>query len=465
VASISPLTASEGQTLVGDLQIANVSSLASITAWFNGVFGAYRGYNGTLNYNQTVIATGGPAIPYSVNYTWVANISYGGNTRTMSLTTPNVSIYNLIVTACGDGNATAAVWTPYDTRTGQVLNASFNVILLLYNSGAARQYSFSISNANNFSVCIYPSTITYLANISMQYVANNYQQGTWYASGFVLNNATKYLSVYLINTTNAYLLDFTVVDQYNTRVANTYVYFQRFNYTSSSWYNETIVHTSEGGAGSVIVERYTVPYKVVIYGADGTTVLTTYDNYYISTSPVTFVTTRSFNNIYAIIQDISHSCNYDTGTKVLTCTYSDPHNAISYTNFTVATAAGASVCNAGSPLAGYTYTCDVNAYPNTTGFNFMVTVNIQGYTATLDQGNINPATTANLGNNGLLLALFIIIPLFFIGAFKPMLAIILADLGFFVSTIFGYINLGPAGGLTMGVLVGLSALILWRMRE
>ena len=484
-AVISTPNALEGQSVISYLQIQNYSTLATITSIYlnnSGVLtmGAQTAYNGTMNYRAAFTAPSPPTDVANMSVNWTMNVYYGGLTRYQTVSTSNLLVYKLIITFCGDGNLTSVVYQTYDETTWGYLNYSNYSLKVTVKGGTmSRNFSKSTTNAQNISICIYPSNANYTGDITVYYsnsqtATNTYSQRQWHNYNYRLDNDTKLINVYLINSTMSYQVEIDTRDVNNLLAPNTLVLFQKFNYTDNKFYNMTSIFSGVDAKSTTLLNRYDTPYKLILTDSSGVT-LSTYNDYFIVESPTVVRTGTSFTNYVQTFEDIAVICAYNNVTKVLSCNFNDPSHKLTQIRFEVMESGlwgKPVICNEtlNNTYSG-TFTCDLSTVDAATkGFTYRVMGRIEhsyGAPYLLAHGVIEKSLPNIYGANGVFYAMLIWMAVFFLGMWKAEVAIGLSVLGIFVGMWIGVLNVGTEGGAIFigGLVVSLVALLAWRMKS
>ncbi len=473
----------EGGSVLSNLQITNGTARATITNVFitvNGsqLTGSYINYNGTINYNRT-IALGQSTNDSEVqNYVWTVGLYYGGATRYQNLTTPNLTVNKMLVTFCNDMNITALVYRTYDeSNWGYLNNSNYSITVVLKGNNIQRNYS-STSLGRNISVCIPTNESMFTADVVLLYSnayasTNPYSQRTWYDFNLAITNTTKNINIYLINATNQYLTEIDTRDINNLVASNIMVLAQKFNYSNNKWVNMTSILTNADGIASTWFERYNTPYRFILMDTSNA-ILNTYNDYFIIDSPITLRTSTTFTNYVTVFQNIQVGCSYSNTTKVLTCSFTDTEEQLTSITFEVVQSGlwgMPTICNETlNDTHSGVFICDLTSVDAATkGFKYRVTGSIihspeREYILTW--GVIDKPLPSIMGASGVWFALMVWMAIFFIGTWKPTVAIMVSLFGFFVVIWLGLIDFGTAGWeLAMGLMVTIALLVMWRLKR
>lgn len=452
---------------------ANMNSYAYLTVNTTQYIDTDSTYNGTINYNASFTVQGG-----TNTHNWTLVTTYGTQTRYINFSTPTITGFIPTVTFCGDGNLTAVVYRTYDENTWKYLNYSnYYVRAVLIVGGVSREYSSSINVSQNISLCLYPIYLNTTADITLLYsnsyiAANTYSQRTWHNYNLPFNNASKDIDIYLINATNTYQTEIDTRDINNLIAPSVIVVAQKFNYTNNRWVNMTSVLTNDEGEASTYLERYNTPYTFILINSDGTT-LNTYDNYFVIDSPITLRTSTTFINYVTVFQSIQVSCSYNNNTKILMCSFNDPEEELTSITLEVVQSGlwgMPTICNETKTSHSGVFTCDLSLVDAATkGFKYRVTgsiVHSPDREYILTWGVIDKPLPSIMGASGVWLALMVWMAIFFIGTWKPTVAIMVSLFGFFIVIWLGLIDFGTAGWeLAMGLMVTIALLVMWRLKR
>lgn len=479
----SAANAVEGASVTSYIQIQNQTSMATIASIYlnkSGTLtsGTATAYNGTINYYAAFTAPTPTADNENMTLNWTMTVYYGGSTRYQTLSTGNLSVYKLIVTFCGDSNLTSVVYRTFDETTWGYLNYSnYSLKVTVRGGDVTRNYSKMVTYAQNISICVYPTSANYTGDITLYYSnikteTNSYGQRQWHNYNFRLDNDTKWINVYLLNTTYEYQVEIDTRDINNLLAPNTIVIFQKFNYSLNKYLNMTSIYSGVDAKSTTILDRYDTPYRIVLTDSDGVT-LNTYDDYFIVESPTVLRTSTSYSNEIQTFEDITVSCSYSNVTKVLSCSFTDPNQKLIQIRFEVVESGlwgKPTICNEtlNNTYSG-TFTCDLTSVDAATkGFTYKLIGRLNNYQAyLLLSGNIEKSQPTMYGASGLWLAMLVWMSIFFIGTWKPEVAIGLSVFGFFIAIWLKLIDVGTEGGMifTAGLAMSFAVLIVWRMKQ
>jgi len=466
-------TVLEGDSATAYLYGWNVSSLGVVSMkLFDGT--SNHTASGSVSNSSVAFNVGSiPVSSLSKNYTWYMMVSSGGVTRTMTTTTANITIVQFGLIDCGS-NPTLSYMT-YDEQTwAYAIGSNYYARVDIWRGNAVHSYSKVVLNAPNIEWCISPASASFHANVSLLYGnTTDYPQRSWNWNNMVLSNVTQNISVYLLNTSHAFLTNIDVKNQIGIPQSNIIVLFQKFNYTEGRYINMTNAITTGAGGTFTYLEEFNTPYKILLYDRNGN-LLNTYDNYFIKESPITLRTTTQFYSLFYYFNQMSATCSWDNSTKYLSCDWNDGSGKLTKIDWKVREDMifqTTYVCNETQTGTSGTFTCYLGSLSGVRSDYYSLTAYIGDVGQLIMNGYVNTNIGLSTGklasldrNGGVILALFIVMFMFFIGIWKPALGIALGFAGFVLSIFLGLLDFGGAEFSIVGILLALTIFMIWRMR-
>jgi hypothetical protein len=256
-------------------------------------------------------------------------------------------------------------------------------------------------------------------------------------------------------------LTYIYVKRAGIKVTGAYVYVQKHFVSNDTFENVAMVKTdTSDGKGNTYLVPNDVWYRFIVV-EDGSVVYTSETQHVAcaSTAPYCSVVLNieaSSIDFWDYKNGISSACTFSNATKIVSCTYTVLDGTSKVFEFYVYNFTSGQVLlyNTNTTTASGTSFYDLGD-ANTTG-HYTYYLRVNDYV--LQSGSINMNTVTSWGEDSPILALLIILTLAF--AFSvagPTMMIVGAYLGFVVSWLFDFINLGDqslaiVGGL--GVVVG-----------
>jgi hypothetical protein len=468
----------EGDSATAYLYGWNVSSLGMVSM---------KLYDGTSNHTATYVGTMGNLTNHSVtfntgaisvaslgkNYTWYMVVSSGGVTRTMTTTTANITIVQFGLIDCGS-NPTLSYMT-YDEQTwAYAIGSNYYAKVVIWRGNVVHSYSKVVLNAPNIEWCISPASASFYANVSLLYGnTSDYVQRGWNWNNMLLSNVSQNISVYLLNTSHATLTSFNIKNQIGIDQPNVFVMIQKYNYTEGKFYNMTDAVTMGTGDAFIYLEWFNTPYKILLYDRNGV-LLNTYENYFIKDSSITLRTTTQFYSLFYYFNQMSATCSWDNSTKYLSCDWNDGSGKLTKIEWKVREDMifqTTYVCNETQTGTSGTFTCYLGALTGVRSDYYSITAYIGDVGQLIYNGYVNTniglssGKLATLDRNGsVILAMFMVLFMFFTGVWKPALGIAMGFAGFVLSIFLGLLDFGGAEFSIVGILLALTILVIWRMK-
>lgn len=415
------------------------------------------------SWTQSVNSTNGVAVINITSGSYETNITatdYVTNSSTVVYSEGGSLTYNLV-------SDKSLYFLIYDEKTNQLINDRNVTIDVINFENTSSTYTTDTGSKfiSGFATGDY----------EIRYIANAYNPRTYYAT--VETQTTQSIRLYLLNTTDASYVAFSIEDETGNVLENATVSMTRFFVDCNCYRVVEMDKANFQGEAVFSLEKYDTRYNfivsylgVVVYSSTAGYKITE-DSY---TLPVTLLgdTTQSY---FGINRDVFSQLSYNNATKLVTFTVSDSTNLVDHFCIYV------DQMNALSDI-GYLRVCE-NCLTATTG---SVTCNISTY---YDQGreiiargfietnttyssywtdvlSVVTDTTGKVvtGTVGVFLSLLIAFTVsmigFSIGGLQ--LAILGLDLGIVVSRIVGLLDLSLAG---IFAIIGVSFLIIYLIGE
>ena len=283
----------------------------------------------------------------------------------------------------------------------------------------------------------------------------NYSQREFHFINYTVTSGTLInYSVYMVNHSKTYLIDFYVEDEYNQDMVDVAVYVKRFFYDVG---NDTIIASmvtdTLGHAASYLVWQ-DIKYSFLIYQGD--TLLKYIEPMFMTDPSVTFTMGAEISNILGYLEDIDSSCYYDNNTKTIRCNVTDPSGQMTYAQLVVKEFkwfGNNTICT------DTQYGTDVALFCNLTGAvvsteEYIWTVYVSGSIYPIGSGVVATLGAATFADIGIFVTIAMITIIGGLGMWHPMAAVV----GTFVAVVFAaWINFID---VSVGALAGLAMIIL-----
>lgn len=454
-----------------NFETADSATLATLV--HNGT--EYTGVISSLgNNNYTATTTISlPLVPsdQNVSHYWsiVTTNASGITYHNSSQQNQTILITNL--SQCGAG-ARAINFTIYDEENNARIAANLDATFswTLYEEGTVKKnYSIGLSGNSEYLFCIVPNA-TYYTDATIYINNSGYVSRTYELEKEAYSNITTNHSLFLLSENSSTSFIVFVRDSTYAAVSSAIVEIQRY-YPSTSEYVtvESIKTNAEGKSiGHFVVEDILYRFQVYIDGELEYTSLPT--KVFCEESPCTITLTLPSSVDEAIAEEIEgldSDLTYSKTTHIITYTYADSNdNASGGRLYVVSWDFGIGsqnvICNTTSADASAILTCDLSSYGNGTYWaRGYITRNHEQLAESVIIKKVTDIVT-NVGLEGLLWAVFLIIALVMLGLFKPVLAIVFSIVGVIGISLIGFASI-PIVSLVAFIFIGI--VFLWEMRK
>jgi len=376
---------------------------------------------------------------------------YGGtSTQTTSLTNQTVSYINFQI--CNSTYNTKYLnFTIKDEKTNININSSFSGIFNYYLGGGATYKNYSYSNISNlnyfYPFCFYPQDKTIKTNMVSEFEGTTYQTRTYYLTNASLTNVTNNINLYLLNDSDIIKFFFTLTKSL-TPVTNAYVTISKYD-LSTGTYNTIGIRKSDNTGKFIEYLELDKDYRFSI--VKNSELLGVLDkNSICSATPcemfleITEEPVNLWQGYYdSFATNIAYNLTFNPATSMFTFDFIDLTGLANYFRLQVNkieyNQTGALICNNFSYANSGTLICNVTGYEG----NFMASAYVSRSPEKLIEtiyGLINALKDIIGANEGLLFTFILVFLVALIGAWNPIVGIILATSTFFLSFIMGFVS-------------------------
>lgn len=376
------------------------------------------------------------------------NVTYS---RTNSLT----RLYPTGLTDCSIG-VHLFNYSCRDEDTQNLMNCNYSQTFTVVSATGTEYDTFS-GDAQTWEICYYPAT--FQANISSieQYEATNYNTRFYYLFDVATGNTSYNQSIFLADDTDS-IITFIYVKDAGVNVVGAYIYIQKYFVEEGVFKTVAWARSDTEGKGVTYLVPNDEFYRFVVLQAGEITF--TSETMQIgcagSYCSVTLNIESTYSEFWEMYNTIGSSCSFNNDTKVIACTFAVTDGTqhtftldvyewergepiLNCTNSTT-TASGTLFCDIGdnSTTGMFTYSLSAHSLPNF-----------------LQQGEVNLNALADWGDDGIIIALFIIIVL--AGAFAlmgPEFMALGAYIGIIMSSALELLHLNLIALVGLGVIVG-----------
>jgi len=446
------------------LNITTIEDILSVTTKLN--------YNGTLYNAETISSGGGNYSIYSdidiplvysgesTNYSFYWQVTvYDGTTSYSFNTTEDTLSQNVTrihLEVCNGTYTTQTLnFTAYDENNLTRINpfkisGTFN--FWLGSGSITRNNSFNNLSTNDLRLCLTPTHKTQYTNAQLEYsytdVNITYVPRDYYFVNSTISNSSQNINLYLLDAEDSTSFIIKVQDQSLNAVTDALVYIQRYYPGDGTFKTVQIAKTDSNGETIGFYETETVDYRHIII-KDGVILLTTVQQKVVGKEvpyTLTFTTGSSLDYPWKIFEKDSNvysSLSYNKTTKIVTFTYIDVTGATTSARLLVyrvsnSNSTNTTICDSTSTESSATITCNMSSYDG----SFVAYGYIESDVTDLIPFVITSARDI-LGNEGLLIGLFIILVSGFTMIWNPSAGIVAINVAIIFTNIMGFISVSP----------------------
>lgn len=397
-------------------------------------------------------------ISFHWNYTIVASASYSNTTSDI-----NQTVDRLLLDTCGTYSTVVYNFTILDEESFTRIMANTTIFIDYTYNGINNNLSTSITNQNNFSICMQPNYANIsTTNFDLQYFAGSNVRD-WIRDNLTINNVTSYENLYLLTSTPTEIT-IHVIDETDVDLQGIVVEAHRWNSSTSDYYLVETELTDSTGIAVLDLSAGNAYYQFKLYQS-GVLKLETEKFKLFATSYEYIIGDVSETPVvgWLLARSITSNLYFDNSTKVFTYLWADAGGVasryclnITYDNRTTLSYQ-CSVIN----TANLTYTItNTNASYIAQGI-----ARISGIDRILETLSVNlKGIWRNIGQNlSIFLSLIFLIVFTLMGLASPKITILMASFSFIGLYFLGLIPLGVVGVMSI-VLIGFILIMIMRER-
>ena len=436
----------------------NVKNITAILN-YNGTNYTTTGTNDSSTWNFTKYLTI-PAIASDYNQSntlkWYYNITYINDESVNEVTSDYTqTVYRLRInntTLAGSAN-TIRIYTYQELSPSSTVSSLFfsdwTIWSHLTKKTNNRTYNYTETSATTSRIFyLYPPWATGKVFSIFDITATNYTNRQFHLCNQNVTNTTQNFYLYLLSNTSDYQkFYFSVLDVSQTPIDNAIIKFEKK--VGGNYYTLGSKMTDSNGNA---MERL-IPdadYRITVYDGDTCGVLKTYEMLLVCKSlPCEY--TFSISNVtnpYETIEELDdfiYSLEWDKDTKIVTGGYDATELNTTFESFTMKTflkqpTGNTLICTNLSSSLSDSLTCNISNY---TSGNFIsyIYIEVSGQETFIRylSHDITGYFTEQIGTDGLIWGLLIILALFLVGIYNPAVAIGLGIVGIIITSIIGFI--------------------------
>lgn len=389
------------------------------------------------------------------NYSYADKLNFTSTIRTQTIGTPHLAV-------CGGAltNTTALILRSYnETNDFDIVNISMDMLFTWATLGT--DYTFNTTAHNEtYHLCIYPTWAQFDMNATIKYSnATGYQTRYYYLTNSSITNATGYVDLYNIDTTDGTRTDIHVQNPAGDAEADVYISAQRWYNDLNQYRTVTMAKTNENGDATTYLHLYDVEYRFVL--EQDLAVVHTVDRSQITSSSLTITIQPSLSGeLFDYYGKIGYSCTNTT--TYLECQVVDTSGLMTMACLNVIefnATDSVELCDNCTTSSSTVLGCELGT--NTTDKMFAYTLSASMNLdiidlVVLEQGIIDFLThdlSDTLGLTGVFMAAVFIMTVVMTGVWYPPVGIVLSLAGIGFSMWMGLINIAPAAYVGL-VIVG-----------
>lgn len=465
---ISPANA----TITGSHQISfnctseSVIGALNLTLILNGqdnytIYNTSVGENLTLEHNINLSAG---------NYNWTCK---SANNIGTSTTETRIFTINPIILAICNSTYNVPYFNITSIKDEETLQDIANISMkssweiYVYSGGEKRSYNYSFDTINNsFAFCVSPSNTEIFANAMFEYNAINttaYFTRNYYLTDATLTNSTQNVTFYLANLTeeNIGVVLIKVNDEYDTEIKDAYINIQRYYVENNSYNTIEIIKTDYYGQATTKLVLYDIWYKfVIIY--NGSTIIET-TQLKITSNSMIFKkgAGESVLKDWLDLQNVQYSLTFTNSTRTWVFTFVDTQGLVKEGCLGVikrTPTENTEICYECQSGTSATITCVLpegseGTFVATAWFEINPTYSITQI-ITLAEKSLGQL----FGEDGLIIAMFLVLVCAAVGIWNPVAGITFSLLGLLISFALGFTIMSYAAIISI-VIVGVILII------
>ena len=445
----------------------------NITSVFNNTLYSPSS-SGTLYYSEVTAPM--VATATTVYYNFGMSITYAGTTIYRNSTTSSIVVSPILLelgSAAPDGVPCIDYRYYKEESPYESMNAEHNAAITIWSSDPEVNvtFNFTMTSNSNHTIFLYPSTASVYAFSIEEYwndtATDNmtYPVRNYYLNGLHLTSTVQNISLYLLNSSYADVVGFSVVDRLEKPIDDVIIDAQRY-YPGENLFR-TVARGYTDSDGEAVMRLFkctdeaSVYHKFLLYR--DYTVIGSYDQMcLVEDSYILPISEDSVVNYWNVYNDVTGGCTWYNSTQLLLCDFaSNEGNSYPVELYVKEfTPVGwDEVCNTTMTGTSGSLTCDLTGM-TTEEYYFEFKIIDGTYVHTLESGTLKNVGTGDYGQMGIFIAFLLIIGLAFIGWQSPMIMMLLSIVGITAGMFLGLYEVSIAG---LASLIIAGALIMYKV--
>lgn len=412
----------------------------------------------------------------NISFYWNYTLYYSnGTVITFQTNLLNQTVHKLIVTNC---NGTYPIRTVNITQFRdeitdvQIYNVSLSSVWNLYVSDPSfyRLYNYTIETLDYKEYCISPEWASFYADTRFDYFKGTDPNSTYYLRNYYfdknnLSNVTQNYTFYLGEIQNTTRFFVTVRDITQNILPGAIVEFKKY-FIGDNVYRTTDMKKTDDN-GQTAIRLFEENWYHIVVHKNGT-ILKTIELYpKCQVLPCEFeINLAEVTNPFEALQDlpgVTYAFQYDKNTSIEKVGYTDENGLVALATLEVYQKQYDSedilICSQSSNLSAFTLQCNLSNYTSASindEFTAKFTIIRTDGTSSIRYDNIKTSSVAQtLGIEMVFWAALLVLALFFIGIWNPIVALCMAGIGIFFFAYFGLIALSITSIIMLIVVIGI----------
>ena len=476
---VSPITSVESAMETYSANLSYNSSVFNVITgilYLNGTgyAGTRTGSGDSAILSSDVIM---PSVTEPTNFTpyWTVSLTDVGGTNDYNITLTNVSVGVINMSLC-DGNNDVAFWnfTVLNESNVVEINSTFEATFAISSIGSSETNTFSFQytdgNVSQYDFCLSPSTENYTVSTAIKLTKPGFVDKFYNYQSVTISNATREDNLYMLATGDSTSYIIHVTDTASNDVEEAEVTVERFYQGTGIWAVTEILTTNYVGeaVGHILSEdadyRFNVSSNgVPIYNSSATKITCA-----VTPCTVTLVIPINVVDGAGPLDDLTSTLTYSSTTNVFTYTYADSSGIFDSARLNVlrvwpSNATLLVPCDETKTTVSGVITCDITGQLNGTyrASGYITRSGTELFDKRTD-GVLGNRIYNQMGNDGVLWAIFVFMAIIMLGIARPSLAIIFGVIGVILLSVLQIINIGI---ISVVAITAIAVILLTRVKR
>lgn len=394
----------------------------------------------------------------NITVTPFLTVSFNGTEFNRTATGANIEIFQITLTNCTTGTR-SILFEMFEEINETADNGTLEIAIDAISGAISRNFSFTFASNHSHSICIIPATAEYTVNATVQFQGIDFPTRFYIIVNGLINNITNTINLFMLNEDIGTLISpITVKDSVGNLLDDVVVQFQRFYVGQNKYQLVAMTLTDVNGIGGSFLQMNTVWYRIILL-RDGEilrtieqSLLTETEPVY-STAPLQIITNTDFTT------GIDFDCS--TTDSFISCLWVDTTGLSSEMCLAVQEVGIVSLvpfnttCSSSSSAQIMINISSLSAQNKTSRYVFTAVAAVGGNNQTLEIGTHDITPDNPYGILGVILTVFILLPITALGIKKPEAAVVLGGAAIILSVMIGFLDmtLTAIGSLVVVIII------------